>query len=409
MIIKSIRGYRNSFRGLSRDIWLLALITLINRSGTMVVPFLTVYMTSSLGFSLKEAGWVMAAFGCGSVLGTFIGGKLTDKGGYFPVMVWSLFLGGLMFLGMMFMKTLEHILVYTFFLSSVAEMFRPANLVSISAYSTPENRTRSMALVRLAINLGFTAGPAIGGFLAYHVGYRGLFIADGLTCISASLLLIWFLKPGKRGESARHERLPKEGLPPWKNLRFLRFMAFVIMNAMVFMQMFGTLPVFFKNDMKLNEDQIGLLMALNGLMVATLEMPLIYVTEKKYNKMRLMTLGALLTALSYLGFVLMGDMLLVAVLCILFLTFGEMFSFPFSNTWAMENSSSGRQGEYMGWYSMGFSVSFILAPLIGLSIAEAFGFHALWLIMTGIGLMAMAGLGAMGRKEKEQGQEGGKV
>lgn len=395
MIAKTLRAYRSSFSGLSRDIWLLALITLINRSGSMVMPFLSVYLTTALGYTLQEAGWVMAAFGLGSLLGAFGGGRITDKIGYFPVMFGSLFFGGLMFMGMMWMNDLREIMLYTFVLSATYDMFRPANLVSITAYSSPENRTRSMALVRLAINLGFSVGPAIGGFLAYHVGYKSLFIADGLTCIMAALTLLWFLRPKKEERKKLIVPVKKEGPAPWQNKTFLRFLFFVVLNAIVFMQLFGTLPVYFKKELRLTESSIGLLMALNGILVALLEMPLIYLTEKRQSKLRMITFGALLMSLSYPGFLIWQQAAVLALVCILFISFGEMFSFPFCNTFAMEQSPEGRQGDYMGWYSMGFSLGFILAPLIGLGLADSIGFQGLWSIITLLGLMTTYGFGRM--------------
>lgn len=391
MIAKTLRAYRKSFSGLSRDIWLLAFITLINRSGSMVMPFLSVYITTKLGHSLQEAGYVMAAFGCGSLLGAFLGGKITDKLGFFPVMFGSLFFGGIMFIGMMLMNTLWKLIPYTFLLSAVYDMFRPANLVSISAYSNPDNRTRSMALVRLAINLGFSVGPAIGGFLAFNVGYKSLFIADGITCILAALCLLWFLKPARKNDETKHVILNKQGLPPWRNIQFLRFILFVMTNAIVFMQIFSTLPVYFKQELKLTESSIGLLMGLNGILVALLEMPLIYATENKQSKLKMITAGALLMSLSYPGFLIAPKEQFMATVSILFLSFGEMFSFPFCNTVAMDESPEGRQGEYMGWYSMSFSLGFILAPLIGLGVADKLGFQSLWYFITLVGLITSYG------------------
>ena len=79
----------------------------------------------------------------------------------------------------------------------VADMFRPAMFVALSAYSKPENKTRSVTLIRLAINLGFSAGPAVGGIIITGLGYAQLFWVDGITCILAGLLLLKVLHPKK--------------------------------------------------------------------------------------------------------------------------------------------------------------------------------------------------------------------
>ena len=98
-------NYINTFRGLSSEVWWLALITLINRAGTMVIPFLSLYLTKSLNFTLTEVGWIMSAFGLGSVVGSWLGGKLTDKIGYYKVMVRSLLTTGILFIGLQFLNT----------------------------------------------------------------------------------------------------------------------------------------------------------------------------------------------------------------------------------------------------------------------------------------------------------------
>src|SRR6476659_1813781 len=173
MLQASLQLYRNSYSGLSRQMWWLALVIFINRSGTMVIPFLTVYLTSK-GYTLAQAGYVMAAFGCGSILGGYLGGRLTDRFGYYYVQVFSLLLNGILFIVLGQMQTLLQFMICIFVLSSLGESFRPANSAAVSAYSNENNRTRCYSLNRLAINMGWAIGPAIGGVLA-SINYHLLF------------------------------------------------------------------------------------------------------------------------------------------------------------------------------------------------------------------------------------------
>lgn len=178
MISRIYRSYIDSFSDLRKEVWLLAFITFINRAGTMVIPFLSLYLTKSRGFSLEQVGWILTFFGLGSVAGSWLGGKLVDTIGHYKTMTGSLILSSVLFLLLQFPTTFWGICAGIFLVMMVADMFRPAVFVAISAYSKPENRTRSVTLIRLAINLGFSAGPALGGLIIATSGYSGLFWVD---------------------------------------------------------------------------------------------------------------------------------------------------------------------------------------------------------------------------------------
>lgn len=195
MIKQTISLYKTSFTGLSKEVWLLSIIMLINRSGTMVLPFMTLYLTSSeVNRGLTDAGIVMGLFGLGSIIGAYFGGKFSDKIGFYKVQLFALFGGGIMFIVLGQMKSYSLICLFTFLLSIVNEAFRPANSSAIAFYSSPENRTRSYSLNRLAINLGWSIGASFGGLIAsYH--YELLFWVDGITNILATILLFSFFKP----------------------------------------------------------------------------------------------------------------------------------------------------------------------------------------------------------------------
>src|SRR5215213_5570905 len=276
MLTASIQLYKNAYSGLSRQMWWLALVTFINRSGTMVIPFLTVYLTSK-GYSLAQAGYVMAAFGCGSILGGYLGGRLTDKFGHYYVQVLSLFLNGILFIVLGQMQTLLQFTVCIFLLSSLGESFRPANSAAIAAYSNESNRTRCYSLNRLAINVGWAIGPAVGGFLA-SIDYHLLFWVDGLTCILASLLLYFlFAGAGKKALhyiNSTHEKI--KTVSAYRDKTFLLGMFYIFLIGVCFFQMFNMVTVYFKQELHLPENVIGAVLALNGLIIAFVEMVLVY-------------------------------------------------------------------------------------------------------------------------------------
>lgn len=137
--------YLNSYRGLSKETWILALVMFINRSGAMVIPFLGIYMTSQLGFNLRQAGIALSCFGVGAILGSFVGGWLTDKAGHYPTQALSLLLSVPVFFLLPLFTTFYTLCIAIIILSFITEVFRPANSASVSYYSKAENLTRAFS------------------------------------------------------------------------------------------------------------------------------------------------------------------------------------------------------------------------------------------------------------------------
>ncbi|HTM92891.1 MAG TPA: MFS transporter [Flavisolibacter sp.] len=364
---------------MSRQIWWLALVMFINRSGTMVIPFLTVYLTSK-GYSIAQAGYVMAAFGCGSILGGYLGGKLTEKFGHYYVQVFSLLLNGILFIVLGQMQTLLQFTVCIFILSSLGESFRPANSAAIAAYSNESNRTRCYSLNRLAINLGWAIGPAVGGLLA-SMDYHLLFWADGLTCIFASLLF-YFLFADARKTNSTTTSLPHEKIKTvsaYRDKTFLLGMFYIFLIGVCFFQMFNMVTVYFKQELHLQENVIGAVLALNGLIIAFVEMVLVYQLENRKDAVIYMTLGAFLIGLSFLAFNISPAFIFVLMQMIV-VSFAEMLLFPFMNNFWVRRSNESNRGQYAAVYTMSFSAAIVLAPTFASQVATWLGFPVLWVV-----------------------------
>ena len=168
-----------------------------------------------------------------------------------------------------------------------------------------------------------------------------------------------------------------------------------MLSAVVFMQLFSTLPVFFRQEMLLNEEQIGLLMAINGVLLVLFEMPFVYGVENRFGNLTIIAFGSAMIGLSYVVFNFFGNFMLVAILSMFIISFGEIFKMPFANAFALQRSNPTNRGEYMALYSIAYSVAFIIAPLVGMYIAETMSFSMLWYlsgllcVVTTIGFLAM--------------------
>jgi predicted MFS family arabinose efflux permease len=389
MVKRAVYKYRNSFKGLSKEVWRLALITFINRAGTMVLPFLSLYLTENLNLSLAQVGWVMTSFGIGSLFGSWIGGKLTDKIGYYKVMFWSLLITGFLFIGLQYVTSFIGFVIGIFITMTVADTFRPAMFVSLKAYSKPENQTRSLTLIRLAINLGFSFGPFLGGLIITTLSYSGLFWIDGITSISAILLMRTVLKqkefhPKKVSDSIEHIITSI-----YKDKPYWIFLTIVFLMGFVFLQLFTTMPLYYKGVHKLTEVEIGLLMAINGFLIFVFEMPLIhYIENKLLDKLKIVTWSLVLFSLS---FIILNVTSWVGILIVsmLFITLGEMLAFPFTNNFAMIRAPEGKEGRYLALYSMAFSFAHIFSAKTGMEMIDRFGFEANWFLMGSLGLLSV--------------------
>jgi predicted MFS family arabinose efflux permease len=379
--------YKNAYSGLSRSTWLLSLVMLVNRSGTMVLPFMTIYLTA-MGFSLFQAGIVVGLFGIGAICGGYLGGRLTDQWGFHRIQLITLSGGGLFFIVLGLMKHYPLICLFTFILSLVNEAFRPANNTAIAHYSREENRTRSFSLNRLAINLGWAVGGTLGGLIA-SFNYQLLFWIDGLTNILAVFLLYTLLKPVPAAEEK--EERPRPAIPvarpAFRDKNYLLFISLVIGYGICFFQLFSTLPVYYKNYLHLSESGIGALMGLNGIIIVLIEMVLIFRLEAKNRITGYISAGILLTAFSFIVFNLLPAHPLTALVSVILVTFGEIFAMPFMNTYWTRRAVPENRGQYAGLFTMAWSFAQVTGPTGGAWLAGRFGFSMLWWITGGICLL----------------------
>jgi predicted MFS family arabinose efflux permease len=389
MLGKSLLLYRKAYQGLSPSTWLLSLVMLVNRSGTMVIPFLTIYLTRpAMGYSIGEAGLVIGIFGLGAICGGFMGGKLTDRFGFYPIQLVTLSGGGLLFIVLGQVKTYPLICITTFFLSLINEAFRPANSTAIAHYSKEANRTRSYSLNRLAINLGWAIGAAAGGILA-SINYHLLFWADGLTNIAAAILLRYFLSPvADHSVTVTTAKEVTEKRSPYQDRIYLVFIAFTVLFAMCFFQWSATLPVFYKKVLGLPEYDIGLLMALNGLIIVLIEMVLVFTIEGKRHNLVYISNGMVLVGFSYLLLNILPDSGIQAIISMIVLTLGEILSMPFMNSFWISRTNANNRGQYAGLYAIAWSTAQVIGPTGGTQVVEHFNFRILWWITGGLCLVA---------------------
>lgn len=402
MISRSLRLYRDAYRGLPASVWLLGGVMLINRSGTMVLPYLTLYLTQHLHYTVSEAGVVMAVYGTGALAGTYLGGQLSDRFGFYPIQFFSLLISGVFLLLLQFADHFYTMCGVVFVYTLLGEAFRPALSTAVAYYSTAENRTRAYSLNRLAINLGWSLGGGLGGYLA-GIDYQLLFWVDGITCIMAAGVLRMYLAPPDRALplGAEAELPTDETRTPYRDKIFLVFIGATTLFAIGFWQLFSMLPLYFKQFLQLGESQIGLLMTMNGLMIVFTEMPLVYTIEKRYARLKVLVIsaGVLLIGFSYV-LLNLGSWASLALITVFFNTLGEMLAMPFMLSFTVERATPQNRGQYLALYSMAYAVAQITAPALGSQVVAWVGFPLLWVLVLGLCVVSAGGFWWLAGKVK---------
>ncbi len=372
---------------------MLAVVMFINRCGAMVLPFLSVYLTEFLHFTVPQVGITMSLFGLGSMGGAFLGGWLTDRIGHFRVQVGSLFVGGGLFFLLLELQQFSTFAGGIFLLSLVTECLRPANSASVSFYTDQKNVTRAFSLNRMAINLGFSIGPALGGLLA-TISYHWLFLADGISSLLAGIFFYVYFRH-RTGYTPRLKTAPKAVLfpdsSPYRDRQFMWFAVLCGCFGLVFFQFFTNLPLYYRQVYALPQTQVGTLFALNGVVVFSLEMVVVYLVGNRYKLAHLVTWGTLCVGLSFaLLNILQG--VWVLYLAMFVLSIAEILAMPFLATIPVKRSDATNRGAYMGVFTLSYSVAFVIGPYLGTSIISEFGFAALWWFTAGLATLTALGL-----------------
>ncbi len=390
----------NPWRGLKnlpKNLWLLFATTLINRSGTMVIPFLAIYLTQKVGVSPAKAGLVIACYGLGALFTSPFIGKVSDKVGALRIMKFSLLGSGVVLLMYSFFDDFIAIIVITLIWAVISEAFRPANLSLISEMVNPAQRRPAFALNRLAINLGMSIGPVIGGFLAL-VNFHFLFYVDGITSIIAGIFLIITSKKNFYEHKAKIKSLSENKIEIVKenflqDSRLLYFLLALLPVILVFFQHQAAMPVFLVQDLHFSAATYGILFTINTVLIIFVEVPLNN-SLTHWSDKKLLSIGALLCGIGFGSMAFAKDIYSIGLTIVVW-TFAEMIVFPVSSAYMSEIAPKSRSGEYMGIYQTVFNLAYTLGPWLGTAVLQHFGSSTLWIctfIFGVISSMMMLGL-----------------
>jgi MFS family permease len=331
---------------------------------------------------------MLAVYGASAIVFGPIGGRLSDRIGALRVMRASMIASGLVLLLFPLARSFGAVAAMTVLWAGCGEMFRPASLAAITHVVPPEQRKQAFALNRLAINLGMSIGPALGGFLA-TVSFRAMFTVDAVTTLVAGAVLAltpWRAFSGVNSEAPGRGGEKLEAATIFHDSAFLIFLTGTFLVGIVFFQHESALPLYLVQNLHLSPAFYGMLFTINTLLIVALEVPLNTATSH-WPATRSLIVGCLLFAVGF------GALAVIAspagvIATVVVWTFGEMLLFPAMAAHLAEIAPESRRGAYMGAYSMALSVALTLGPWMGTQVLAVFGAAAVWSLMFALGALA---------------------
>jgi MFS family permease len=382
---------RENLRSLPPSAWVLFAGTFVNRLGTFVLPFITLYLTSR-HFSVAQAGLAVAMYGIGGFAAQILGGLLTDRIGRRNTIGFSMFGAAALTLVLWQATTLAVIYPVMALLALVAELHRPAATALITDLVPSEGRVAAFAAFRLAINIGWACGLALGGLLADR-SFAYLFIGDAATSAAFGVISLVALPHGVR--TSRHEERHLRGATRTilADRGFLLFLGSVVIGAAIYMQNVSTFALHVR-DSGYSNAVYGGLQALNGAIVVFLELPIAAWTGRR-SRTGMVALGSVLIGMAFASLA-VATAVAAMVAMVFVWTLGEIVASPPASAFVADRSPDHARGRYQASLGMMFALGGVIGPIIGTVVYE----HspvALWIGCGVAGLISAALALAAGR------------
>ena len=384
------------FLNLPRTYWFLFVGTLINRLGSFVAPFLTLYLTDERGISASRAALVVSCLGAGSFLAQLTGGELTDRLGRRPVMLISFLATPAAMLGLGFAHDLGVIAATTFALGFLTDLYRPAMNAAVADLVPPENRIRAYGYIYWAVNLGAAIAPPLAGLLA-GFSYLLLFVGDAVTTFAFGLIILAAVHETRPAEAAHHasqtslaERFNQVRRAPV----LLLFTFLTLFFGVIYVQSFVTLPLDIASH-GLTTGDYGAIIAVNGWLIVLVNIPLANMAHK-WPRFPAIAAASILSAIGF-GFTAFADSFSLFAVSVAIWTFGEMLGTAVAPAIISDLAPVELRGLFQGVFGSAWGLSFFVGPLLGGWVYDQFGASALWGGCFALGCLLAVGYLALGR------------
>lgn len=349
-------------------------MTLVNRMGAMVVPFMSKYLYEDLEYSYAQIGTVMFFFGAGSIVGTFLVGRITKHISPYKLMLFSMFFNGVIIFTLQYIKDFYLLSFTVFILNVIADMFRPSMIATLKDYVKKEDRVSAFSLIRSAANFGFVVSPVIAGIAIATVGYDLLFWIDGITSILAISIFALFVKEKKLLHKLNLHTIKVEKFAFFKDRLLLMHCLITVLTGIVFFQIFTVLPLYYTDILKLANTFNTYALVFYGTILFVFEMMVVnYIKRKVIRTLNAIMFGLMCMAIGYTVLLAFNSIYGVFI-SLMIICFGVMLTFPFATDFVLERSYKNLEAKFLSYFQMSYGLAHLISAKLSMYIIHEFGY-----------------------------------
>jgi MFS family permease len=380
-----------SLKGMPRALKVLVASALIeNVAFGLIIPYLTIYMVTKLEISESLAGVALAGYTLTSIPAMIIGGMLADKIGRRIVLLLSLSLMSITMMMYFFAFDFWSLFIVILADAFVGSLYMPAANAMIADVVPSKDRPKSFSMIRIAWNVGMFVGPAIGVFIVASYSIRELFLFGSAILAGAFVMNVVFIPETRPAKLVSEEVTFRKVLRVADNRPFLLLSSMIGAFWLVLAQWMSVLQIYATKDLELGDNVPGILFALNGVMVVSLQL---WVTSKMvmYRRSGVMLAGQTIASVGFI-MVFFAESIEMLVACVVVMTIGEMVYMSIVSAVIADMAPETERGIYMGFSGFVQNIFFGVGFLFGMWLLDTIPDRQfVWPIFGLIGLLAAPG------------------
>lgn len=394
IVVKQWRNLKGVYADYPRQFWLLMLGAFIDRlGGALVFPFFALYITAKFDVGMTQVGIVFAIFSVFGIMGSFIGGALSDKLGRKGMVILGLVTSALSSLAFAFVDDINLLYGIAIFVGTFSNMGGPASMAMIADLLPEEQHAEGYSMFRVIINLAITIGPMIGGLIASR-SFVVLFIADAITSIVMATMIAHFLTETRPedDEDTVKETFGQTFKGYGKVLRdygFATFLLVSILVQLVYIQMYSTMPVYLRDIHDIPAQGYGYILSMNAGMVVIFQF---WFTRRTrgYAPLIMMALGSFFYMI---GFGIYGVVTVFGLFALgmILITIGEMIVMPVAQALVAQLSPADMRGRYMAMFGFSWAIPSAAGPYLAGLVMDNGNPDAVWYLCAVGGAIGIVG------------------